>query len=237
MFDFPSSPFSHSFNRRLVLAAIFCTIVTVIGVQHSVAAPNDLNQPGSPKNDSKPNFVFMLSDDQAWNGLSVQMQPNNSASKSGIVQTPTLEKLAAAGMRFSAAYAPAPVCAPTRISLQTGKSPAQVHWTKAGPSVNDRLGYKLSVPKSIRNLSTSETTIAEMLKTVGYRTAHFGKWHLSGGGPGKHGYDVHDGNLGNEHAAKFKDPNPVDIFGMAERADAFFKACAVKQKPFYCQLS
>ena len=68
----------------------------------------------------QPNIIFMLSDDQAWNGLSVAMHPTESGSKSRVFKTPPLEKFAADGMRFSAAYAPAPVCSPTRISLQTG---------------------------------------------------------------------------------------------------------------------
>lgn len=75
----------------------------------------------------RPNIVFMTSDDQAWNGLSVAMHPNLEWSRSSVVETPHLERLAAQGMRFSAAYAPASVCSPTRISLQTGKSPAALH--------------------------------------------------------------------------------------------------------------
>lgn len=87
----------------------------------------------------RPNIIFMLSDDQAWNGLSVAMHPDVPGSKSELVQTPNLEKLAAQGMRFSAAYAPSPVCSATRISLQTGKSPAALHWTKAARSVRRSL--------------------------------------------------------------------------------------------------
>jgi arylsulfatase A len=64
-----------------------------------------------------PNILFMLSDDQAWSGLSCQMHPDMPDSKSSIVQTPNIARLAEQGMRFSAAYAPAPVCSPTRISL------------------------------------------------------------------------------------------------------------------------
>jgi arylsulfatase A-like enzyme len=87
----------------------------------------------------QPNILFMMSDDQAWNGLSVPMHPAIPWSKSSIVETPNLEKLAAQGMRFSAAYAPASVCSPTRISLQTGKSPAALHWTKAaGPEAGHK---------------------------------------------------------------------------------------------------
>jgi arylsulfatase A-like enzyme len=84
----------------------------------------------------KPNIIFMLSDDQGWSGLSVAMHPDVPGSKGDIFHTPNIEKLASQGMRFSSAYAPAPVCSPTRISLQTGKSPAQLHWTKAAPPVD-----------------------------------------------------------------------------------------------------
>ncbi len=182
----------------------------------------------------RPNIVFMLSDDQGWNGLSVAMHPSIAASKGEIFHTPNLEKLASQGMRFSAAYAPAPVCSPTRISIQTGKSPAQLHWTKAAPAVP---GRKLLEPRLIKDLNKSEITIGELLKKAGYATAHYGKWHIGGGGPGAHGYDEHDGDTGNENAFKFTDPNPVDIFGMAERAAKFMETCQQNERPFYIQLS
>ncbi len=182
----------------------------------------------------QPNFIFMLSDDQGWNGLSVPMHPDVAGSKGDIFHTPNLEKLAAQGMRFSSAYAPASVCSPTRISLQTGKSPAQLHWTKAAPAVQ---GRKLIEPRLIKDLSKDEVTIGELLKRAGYATAHYGKWHISGGGPGAHGYDEHDGDTGNENAFKFTDPNPVDIFGMAGRAAKFMEKSKRENKPFYIQLS
>ena len=182
----------------------------------------------------QPNFIFMLSDDQGWNGLSVPMHPDVAGSKGDIFHTPNLEKLAAQGMRFSSAYAPAPVCSPTRISLQTGKSPARLHWTKAAPAVQ---GRKLIEPRLIKDLSKDEVTIGELLKRAGYATAHYGKWHISGGGPGAHGYDEHDGDTGNENAFKFTAPNPVDIFGMAERAAKFMEKSKGENKPFYIQLS
>jgi arylsulfatase A-like enzyme len=176
----------------------------------------------------------MLSDDQGWNGLSVAMHPDVAGSKGEIFHTPNLEKLAAQGMRFSSAYAPAPVCSPTRISIQTGKSPAQLHWTKAAPAVN---GRKLIEPRLIKDLNQNEVTIGELLKKAGYATAHYGKWHIAGGGPGAHGYDEHDGDTGNENAFKFTDHNPVDIFGMAERAAKFMEKSQRVGKPFYIQLS
>jgi arylsulfatase A-like enzyme len=192
-----------------------------------------LSVSASPAAD-QPNFIFMLSDDQAWNGLSVAMHPEVAGSKGEIFHTPNLERLALQGMRFSSAYAPAPVCSPTRISIQTGKSPAQLHWTKAAPAVP---GRKLIEPRLIKDLSNAEVTIAELLKGAGYATAHFGKWHIAGGGPGVHGYDEHDGDTGNENAFKFTDPNPVDIFGMAERAMQFMEKSQRANKPFLIQLS
>ncbi|VGO15238.1 hypothetical protein PDESU_03820 [Pontiella desulfatans] len=113
-------------------------------------------------------MVFILSDDQDWTETSVQMHPELPNSKSAFIETPNLEKLAAQGMVFSAAYAPAPVCSPTRISLQTGKSPAALRWTKASSPVTAADNFPLIPPSIIKNLPAGETTIAEMLKTVGY---------------------------------------------------------------------
>lgn len=185
----------------------------------------------------RPNIVFMLSDDQNWNGTSVAMHPEIPWSKSDVIQTPWLEKLAAQGMRFSAAYAPGSVCSPTRCSLQLGMSPAQTGWTKAGPPVRAADGYKLIAPRIRKSLDPSTTTIAELLREAGYATAHYGKWHLSGGGPGQHGYDHDDGDNGNEYAHRFGDPNPADIFGMAERTAAFMEKSKLAGKPFFIQMS
>lgn len=180
------------------------------------------------------NVVFMLADDQGWNGTSVAMHPTVPGSKGDTFHTPNLERLAAQGMRFSAGYAPASVCSPTRIALQTGKSPAALHWTKAAPPES---GHQLIEPRNVKSISANETTIAELLKQAGYATAHYGKWHISGGGPEKHGYDESDGDTGNENAYQFKDPNPVDIFGMAERTEAFMAKAKQAKKPFFIQLS
>lgn len=126
----------------------------------------------------RPNIVFMLSDDQGWNGLSVAMHPNVPGSKGDAFHTPNLEKLAAQGMRFSAGYAPASVCSPSRISLMTGKSPAALHWTKAAPP---ETGQRLIEPRNVKSISADEVTIGEQLHKAGYATAHYGKWHISGG--------------------------------------------------------
>lgn len=181
-----------------------------------------------------PNIVLMLADDQGWGGLSVPMHPTHPGGRGQIFHTPNLERLASQGMRFSAGYAPASVCSPTRISLQTGRSPAALHWTKAAPPEE---GRRLTEPRLIRSIDSREVTVAEMLKQAGYATAHYGKWHIGGGGPENHGYDESDGDTGNENAFQFTDPNPVDIFGMAERSEAFMQKSRNAGKPFFVQLS
>ena len=181
-----------------------------------------------------PNILFMLSDDQAWSGLSCQMHPDVPDSKSSVVQTPNIARLAEQGMRFSAAYAPAPVCSPTRISLQTGRNPAALGWTKAAPPEQ---GHRLIEGDNRKSIRDDEITIGQMLKSAGYATAHYGKWHLAGGGPAAHGYDESDGDTGNQDAAPHLPPNPVDIFGMGSRAVDFMKRSQAARKPFFIQMS
>ncbi|HEY1051714.1 MAG TPA: sulfatase, partial [Prosthecobacter sp.] len=181
-----------------------------------------------------PNILFMLSDDQAWSGLSCQMHPDMPDSRSSLVQTPNIARLAEQGMRFSAAYAPAPVCSPTRISLQTGRSPAALGWTKAAPA---EMGHRLIEGGNRKSVRDDEITIGQLLKSAGYATAHYGKWHLAGGGPAAHGYDESDGDTGNQDAAPHLPPNPVDIFGMGARAVDFMKRSQAAKKPFFIQMS
>ena len=186
---------------------------------------------------SQYNIIFMLSDDQDWAGLSVSMDPRDPNSKSKYNETPSLEALAAEGTRFTRAYAPSPVCSPTRASIQTGKTPARLNWTKAEPFFSEDDRQYLIPPTHTKNLQSSEITIGEMLQRVNYSTAHFGKWHLLGGGPEKHGYDQSDGDIGNKYAADFVDPNPVDLFGMIDRAERFIAKAHNDNKPFFLQLS
>jgi arylsulfatase A-like enzyme len=183
---------------------------------------------------SRPNIVLLLSDDQDWNGLSARMHPDMPGSQSDYYETPSLANFATQGMRFSSGYSPAPVCSPTRISLQTGMFPARLGWTKAAPAEE---GHKLIEGSTRKAIRADEVTFPELLQRTGYATAHFGKWHLLGGGPEHHGFDVSDGDTGNRDADPFVDPNPVDIFGMTDRAKAFMTAQTKAGKPFYLQMS
>ncbi|RIH65461.1 DUF4976 domain-containing protein [Mariniphaga sediminis] len=117
-----------------------------------------------------PNIIFILADDMGCAQL--------GCYGSNYYQTPNIDKLASEGMLFTNAYAAAAVCSPTRASIMTGKYPARLHLTDfiAG-NIND--DYRLSQPGWQKFLPLEEVTFAEVLKEHGYRTAHFGKWHLS----------------------------------------------------------
>lgn len=109
---------------------------------------------------NRPNIILIMTDDQGWGQTGYYQHP--------VLKTPNLDAMAANGLRFDRFYAGAPNCSPSRASVMTGRS-------------NDRTavfnhGYPLRL---------QEKTIAQALKKAGYRTGHFGKWHLSGyTGPG-----------------------------------------------------
>ena len=117
-----------------------------------------------------PNFIFILADDQGWNGTSVQMMNSEPLSKSDYYETPNLEKLASQGIKFSNAYSSAPVCAPSRYSLQFGMTPARLRLIRVGMNTNhinhDTL---LSIPKALKKVNEN------------YIAAHFlenGAWEV-----------------------------------------------------------
>ncbi len=118
----------------------------------------------------KPNFLFILADDFGWSQL--------GCYGSSFYETPNIDRLATEGMKFTDAYAACPVCSPTRASIMTGKYPARLHLTDFIAGGNYPY-EKYKQPKWQKYLPLEETTIAEVLKTAGYATASFGKWHLS----------------------------------------------------------
>ncbi|MGB7346873.1 MAG: sulfatase [Pirellulaceae bacterium] len=117
-----------------------------------------------------PNIVFLLADDLGWTGL--------NCFGSDLYETPRLDQLASKSMKFTNAYAACTVCSPTRASIMTGMYPARLRLTDfiAG---QDRPFAKLQIPDWTKRLESRHVTIAEALKQAGYRTGHFGKWHLS----------------------------------------------------------
>jgi len=118
----------------------------------------------------KPNVVFILADDLGWSDL--------GCYGSTLHETPNLDALARDGIRFTQAYAAAPVCSPTRASILTGKYPARLHLTNFLKGVLSPETSPVLTAPYVDQLDLSEVTIAEALKTAGYKTAHIGKWHL-----------------------------------------------------------
>ncbi len=133
------------------------------------------------------NVVVIVADDLGWADL--------GCYGSKYHKTPHLDRLAAAGARFTDAYAAAPVCSPTRAALLTGKYPARLNLTDWLPGRADRPDQKLLRPVIRQELPASETTLAAALQAAGYVTGHVGKWHLGGKGAGplQRGFTVNVG--------------------------------------------
>lgn len=187
-----------------------------------------------------PNVLLILADDMSWVGTSVQMSPDLGGSRSDYHETPNLERLAREGMRFSDAYAPHPNCSPTRLAIQTGKSPAQLKMTDIINRGSGRYyeGLPMIPPQHINHIPHGETTLAEWIKQhrPGYATGHFGKWHLAGGGPGRHGYDEHSGATSNSEGGS-ADPDPKRTVSVTTRAIDFLKHNKQADRPFFLQVS
>ena len=114
---------------------------------------------------TKPNIVFILADDLGYGDLGCY----NKDSK---IPTPNLDRLAGEGTRFTDAHAPTSVCSPTRTGFMTAKFPATY------PTYPANGGF------------ANHVTVTELLKQQGYRTGHFGKWHIGPvQQPGTYGID------------------------------------------------
>jgi arylsulfatase A len=139
----------------------------------------------------KPNIVLIVSDDMGWKDLSCYGNP--------VHETPNIDRFAEESVRFTNAYAAAPVCTPTRASIQTGKYPARLHMTVWSENARGIHGItknqKLKPAASEPDLPLDEFTIAEALKSEGYNTAHIGKWHLGESEyyPENQGFDINIG--------------------------------------------
>lgn len=141
----------------------------------------------SPAPAAPPNVVLILADDLGWADL--------GCYGSTYHRTPHLDALARDSIRFTAAYAAAPVCSPTRAALLTGKYPARLGLTDWLPGRPDRPDQPLLHPSFLQHLPEESWTLAQAFKAGGYRTALVGKWHLGGKGhePARYGFDVNVG--------------------------------------------
>jgi arylsulfatase A-like enzyme len=133
----------------------------------------------------RPNIIYIMADDLGYGDVGCFGQT--------MIQTPSIDKMAAEGMKFTDHYSGSTVCAPTRCVLLTGKhtghSFIRGNWETGG--------YQLAIPDG-------EFTVGEMLKQAGYTTACIGKWGLGGPGtsgePNDQGFDLFYGYLGQVQA-------------------------------------
>lgn len=124
-----------------------------------------------------PNVILMMADDQGWGDTGYNGHP--------YLKTPNLDAMAAAGLRFDRFYSGAPVCSPTRGSALTGRHPF-------------RYGIRFA---NVGHMRPDEVTLAEALRSAGYTTGHFGKWHL-----GTLSKTVKDGRRGGRDPKEYAPP-------------------------------
>lgn len=175
---------------------------------------------------------------RGWTSTSVEEVEEDPATRSPINDTPNLARVAAEGMTFSDFYAPSPRCMPSRASYFAGRSPAQLHMTFIPEGNRDGTNAGQVVPpQTVTTLPTSTPTIASLLHTAGYASAHFGKWHAGNVAPESYGFDTSDGATSNKGPDGTMHPNPQEAYGITERGVAFMEAQAAAGRPFYLQLS
>lgn len=119
----------------------------------------------------RPNVVFILADDLGWTDLGCQ--------GSKYYRTPNIDRLAGQGMRFTSGYTCGPNCQPTRAALMSGQyGPRTGVYTVGGIDRFDWKSRPLRPVDNVTKLDPRAVTYAEAMKTAGYRTGLFGKWHL-----------------------------------------------------------
>jgi len=125
--------------------------------------------------DQKPNVILILIDDMGWR--------DTGFAGNRFIQTPNIDKLAGRGTIFSQAYAAAPNCAPTRACLLTGQYPPRhgVYTVVDERHAPGSPHHKILAATSKAELKTESITIAEVLKSAGYKTGMVGMWNLGRG--------------------------------------------------------
>ena len=179
---------------RALLLCLF--LVTTLSAAHG--APVDHRSTGLQLPKRRPNIVVFLVDDMGWQDTSVPFYSERTPFNDRYY-TPNMQTLAAAGMKFTNAYA-ACVCSPTRVSIMTGQNPARhgvTNWTLFKDKDQSGKHPTLLPPPdwNVNSLQPDDITLPRLLKSAGYRTIHVGKAHWGAKGtPGEDpralGFDV-----------------------------------------------
>ena len=172
----------------------------------------------------RPNIVFILTDDQGYGDLGAHGNP--------FLKTPNMDQLYQEGARFTN-FVVSPTCAPTRCALMTGK-----HEFRSGVThtVTGR-----------REMSLQSATVALVLKSAGYATGIFGKWHLGSNGeyrPENRGFDVSVTSVDDTQRSHF---DPVLLFNGVEKQTLGYRENILfdeamrfiesnKERPFFCYI-
>ncbi|MEX0324283.1 MAG: sulfatase [Puniceicoccaceae bacterium] len=189
---------------------------------------------------AQPNIVLFFIDDMGWKDW--------SAGGSDYFDTPNIDRIANEGMRFTQGYVNAANCAPSRCCLLSGQYAPRNHFYNVwsihrGNPKRDRLSLQ-DVP-DYQVFPDQRVSFAEALKKAGYRTAMYGKWHISGhdrhgsgneGGvsPAMQGFDDVYEHPASDLNKLFKE-NPEDpklMFSYTHRAMQFAEVCVSENKPF-----
>ncbi len=141
---------------------------------------------------ASPNVIYILADDLGYGEVGAYGQE--------IIQTPNIDALASAGMRFSQHYSGSPVCAPSRYMLMTGMHPGHAfirgnhEWGERGEVWNYRKAVEDSTLEGQYPIPPETYTLGELFQSAGYKTACIGKWGLgapgSEGDPNNQGFDL-----------------------------------------------
>lgn len=211
----------NALTRRLIACVAAYSLAVGTTSRASDQLPVRAGQP------ARPNVLIILADDLGINDLGCYGRAEH--------HTPRLDALAAAGLRFTNAYAAAPLCSPTRAAILTGKAPARLHITTYLPGRPDAPSQMLLHPTINQQLALDEVTLAERFKAAGYATACIGKWHLGGKGfgPAEQGFDfVHAGKA---NTTPGPDEGGKGEFDLTAHAVAFIQQH--REQPFFLYLA